>query len=351
MFSAYQLGELQLSNRIVMAPMTRCRAIDNIPNALIARYYEQRATAGLIITEGTAPSPNGLGYARIPGIYSDAQINGWRAVTERVHAADGRIFLQIMHTGRVSHPLNMPPQARIVAPSALALAGEMYTDQQGMQPYPVPEEMTADDIHQAQGEFVQAALNALAAGFDGIEIHAANGYLVNQFVNPASNKRRDEYGGSIANRCRFAIETAAAVAEAIGPEKTGIRISPYGVGSGMEIYDNIDATYLYLATLLGQQKLAYMHIVDHSAFGAPEVPEAIKRDIRDAFGGPIILCGNLNRQRAEELVAKELADLVAFGRPFIANPDLVKRMQNDEAVVEADASTFYTAGEEGLVDY
>lgn len=197
LFSSYKLGGLELKNRIVMAPMTRSRAIDNIPNDLMAEHYGQRADAGLIITEGTAPSANGLGYARIPGAYNDAQVEGWKLVTQAVHDKGGKIFLQLMHCGRVSHPANMEAGTEIVAPSALALEGEtMWTDSEGMQPYPVPKAMTAEDIEQAKNEYVHAAQNAIAAGFDGVELHGANGYLIDQFLNTASNKRTDQYGGS-----------------------------------------------------------------------------------------------------------------------------------------------------------
>ena len=216
LFSTTTLGGVTLQNHLVMAPMTRSRAINNVPNELIAQYYAQRASAGLIVTEGTSPSPNGLGYARIPGIFSDEQIAGWRRVTEAVHARGGRIFVQLMHTGRVSHALNLPAGARVLAPSAIAAAGEMYTDADGMKPLPVPEAMTDADITAAVAEFAQAATNAVAAGFDGIELHSANGYLLEQFIRPSSNQRTDRYGGTIGNRVRFLLEVVDATVAAIG---------------------------------------------------------------------------------------------------------------------------------------
>ncbi|HHJ81301.1 MAG TPA: alkene reductase, partial [Candidatus Tenderia electrophaga] len=200
LFSEYRLGDVVLNNRIIMAPLTRCRAIDNLANDLMRTYYQQRASAGLIISEGTSPSPNGLGYPRMPGIFSDAQVESWKPITEAVHEQDGKMFMQLMHSGRVSHPLNLPAGARVLAPSAVAADGQMFTDAEGMQDLPVPEAMSLDDIRSTVDEFAQAAGNAIAAGFDGVEIHAANGYLLEQFIRPNSNQRDDEYGGSIENR-------------------------------------------------------------------------------------------------------------------------------------------------------
>ncbi|MEM6645286.1 MAG: alkene reductase [Bacteroidota bacterium] len=352
LFSPLTLGDLTLKNRVIMAPMTRSRAIGNVPNALMAEYYGQRADAGLLITEGTAPSPNGLGYARIPALFSEAQVEGWKQVTAAVHAKGGAIFAQVMHTGRVSHPDNMPSGAEVVAPSAARLEGEqMWTDKGGMQDYPTPRAMTQADIDAAIQEFVAAAQNAIAAGFDGVELHGANGYLIDQFINVASNARGDEYGGSVANRSRFALEVAQATADAIGAQRVGIRLSPYGVFNGMGIFGSLDATFRHLAEQLGQIGLAYIHLVDHSAMGAPEVPTAIKTSIRDAFGGPIIISGGYDAERAEQDLADGLGHLVAFGRPFLANPDLVERFRTGAALNEADSNTFYTPGPEGYLDY
>jgi len=350
-FQKYKLGNIELKNRIVMAPMTRSRALTNIPNDLMVEYYKKRAEAGLIVTEGTAPSPNGLGYARIPGIFNTVQIEGWTKITDAVHKKGGKIFLQLMHTGRVSHPLNMAKDTQILAPSAVALTGKIHTDVQGIKSYPIPKEMTLSHIEQTQKEFVQAAKNAIKAGFDGVEIHGANGYLINQFINTASNKRKDTYGGSIKNRSRFALEVSKKIAEAIGADKVGIRLSPYGAFNGMEIYDNIDETYKYLATELGKLKLLYIHIVDLSSQGAPEVPQHIKDTIRESFKGNIIANGGLNLEEAAAILSREKADLVAFGRPFISNPDLVYRMKNKIALNEPNFDTFYTPGKEGYIDY
>ncbi len=351
LFSTYRLGDLGLPNRIVMSPLTRSRAINNIPNNLMATYYEQRAAAGLIITEGTAPSPNGLGYPRIPGAYSDAQVAGWKTVTDRVHAAGGRIFLQLMHVGRVGHPNNLPSGAELVAPSALAAPGEMYTDQAGPQPHPTPRAMSEQDIHAAVEEYVRSAHRAIEAGFDGVELHGANGYLIEQFLNPGTNQRSDAYGGDIAGRNRFAIEVAEAVVEAIGGGRTGIRVSPYGVFNGISVHDELDAQYGALAEALDRVGLVYVHTVDHSAMGAPEVPSAIKTLIRDRFSRAIILSGGYDKQRAEVDLTEGLGDLVAFGRPFIANPDLVERLAADAELATPNPDLFYTPGPEGYTDY
>lgn len=350
-FSQYKLGDIELSNRLIMAPMTRCRAIDNIPTELMVEYYRLRATAGLIITEGVAPSANGLGYARIPGIYSQAQIEAWKKVTDAVHAEGGKIVIQLMHTGRVSHPDNMEPNARMLAPSAIGMSGEMWTDEKGNQAYPVPVEMTLPDIEQAQEEFVQAAKNAIAAGFDAVELHAANGYLIDQFINTASNKRQDEYGGSIENRSRFTLEVANKVADAIGAHRTGIRFSPYGVFNDMEIFDDVEETYAYLAGELGKLNLLYIHLVDFSSQGAPEVPESVKSKIRNNFGRDIIVNGGLDRKKAETIVNEHKGNLVAFGQAFLANPDLVYKLENDLPLNNPDYDTFYTPDEKGYLDY
>jgi N-ethylmaleimide reductase len=352
LFTSYDLSGTELNNRIVMAPMTRCRAIGNIPNDLMAEYYAQRADAGLLITEGTAPSANGLGYARIPGLYSEAQVEGWKKVTTAVHAKGGKIFAQLMHTGRVSHPANMEAGTEIVAPSAIALAdGTMYTDSEGPQPYPVPREMTLADIEQAQNEFVKAAQNAIEAGFDGVELHGANGYLIDQFINTASNQRTDEYGGGHEARNRFAIETATKVAAAIGAEKTGIRLSPYGVFSGMVPFEGLEDAYEHLAGELGKLNLAYIHIVDHSAMGAPPVTDSVKSKIKNAFGGTIIASGGLDKAKAEAALENGVGHLTAFGRPFISNPDLVTKLQHDQELAAPNMDTFYTPGPEGYTDY
>ena len=351
-FTPQKVGSLELRNRIVMAPMTRCRAIDNIPNELIAEYYLQRSSAGLIITEGTSPSPNGLGYARIPGIFSKTQVEGWKKTTKAVHKNGGKIFVQLMHSARISHPLNMHKEAQILAPSPIKAAGQMWTDLKGLQDFVMPQEMTAQDILHARTEYVAAAENALFAGFDGVELHSANGYLLEEFLSPVSNKRTDNYGGNIENRCRFVLEVVKAVANAIGKDKTGIRLSPYGVASDMPHYPEIDATYDYLSKELNKLDIAYIHLADHSTMGAPEVPLEIKKVIRNNFKNTMIICGGNNKENAEEAVESGLTDLVAFGRPFINNPDLVERFKNNWPLSkDLNMDLFYTADEKGYTDY
>jgi N-ethylmaleimide reductase len=352
LFSPAYVGSVSIENRIVMAPMTRCRAIGNNPNSLMAKYYNQRSGAGLIITEGTSPSPNGLGYARIPGIFNEIQVEGWKLTTLAVHKNGGKIFIQLMHTGRISHALNMPRGSHILAPSAVKAAGQMWTDSKQLQDYPVPTAMTIEDILHAKTEFVDAALNAMDAGFDGVELHSANGYLLEQFLSPVSNIREDNYGGSIENRCRFVIEVASAVSETIGRNNTGIRLSPYGVASDMPHYPEINTTYEYLSEQLYKLGLAHIHIVDHSAMGAPAVPLEIKRQIRNIFKNTIILSGGYTKESAEADIQRGLGDVVAFGRPFINNPDLVDRLKNNWPLSqELDMDLFYSADEKGYTDY
>lgn len=352
LFEPFALRSIPLANRVVMAPMTRSRAVDaNTPNALMAAYYAQRASAGLIVTEGTSPSPNGLGYARIPGLFNAAQVQGWKLVTDAVHAKGGKIVVQLMHTGRVTHVANLPAGAKVYGPGDAACPGEMYTDAQGMQPYSPPQPMTEADIAHAIGEFAQSARLAIEAGFDGIELHAANGYLIEQFLNANVNLRSDGWGGSIAGRNRFAIEVARATAAAIGAERVGIRLSPHGVFNGTGGYADADAQYLALVEALSALGLLYVHVLDHSPLGAPPVPAALKAALHKAFDGPFILAGGYDRARAEAALREGQADLIAFGRPLLANPDLVERMRRDAPLNAPDMATFYTPGEKGYTDY
>lgn len=347
LFTPIKLGSLQLKNRIVMAPMTRNRALGNVPNALMAEYYRLRADAGLIITEGVSPSPNGLGYPRIPGIFNDAQVQGWKEVTYGVHLAGGHIFMQLMHTGRVGHTHNLPAGARVVGPSAITAPGQIWTDASGMQSHPVPVEMGEADIATAIDEYATAARLAVQAGCDGVELHGANGYLIDQFLNTASNQRTDRWGGSIDNRIRFAVEVARATVAAIGAERVGMRISPYGVFNGQQPDAEMDAMYLRLMDELNKLGLAYIHVVDHSSMGAPPVSPELKAKIRAAFKGRYILSGGYDAARANADLDAQRGDLVAFGRPFISNPDLVSKIKTNGALAPADSATFYTPGEKG----
>jgi N-ethylmaleimide reductase len=352
LFEPAKIGSISLSNSIVMAPMTRSRAIGNVPNDLMATYYGQRTGAGLIITEGTSPSPNGLGYARIPGIFNKEQVEGWKKVTKAVHDKGGKIVIQLMHTGRISHQANMAPGTKILAPSAVKPAGQMWTDSAQMQDFPVPNAMTAEELVSTKAEFVAAAKNAIEAGFDGVELHGANGYLLEQFLSPVTNVRTDEYGGSIEKRAKFVLEVTEAVAAAIGKDKTGIRLSPYGVASDMPHYPEIDAEYDYLSKELNKLDIAYIHLVDHSAIGAPAVPVEIKQKIRNNFKNTIIICGGFTKETAEAMLESGLANVTAFGRPFINNPDLVNRFKNNEELSQdLKMDLFYTPGELGYTDY
>lgn len=351
LFSKTVLGSLALQNHLVMSPMTRNRATGNIPNALMVEYYSQRATAGLIITEGASPSPNGLGYPRIPGIFSQAQVQGWKHITDAVHAKGAKMFIQLMHCGRIAHTLNLPAGASVLAPSAVASAGEMHTDAEGMKPLPVPKAMTGEDIKSTIAEFAQAAKNAVTAGFDGIELHSANGYLLEQFIRPNTNRRTDAYGGTIENRARFVLEVAKAAMDAIGKDRIGIRLSPFGVFNDMPLYDAMAADYTYLAKQINTLGLIYIHLVDHSPMGAPPVPESMKETFRALFTRTLILSGGYDAERADSDLVAGKCDLVAMGRPFLANPDLVTRWKTGAAVNTPDMDTFYTPGAKGYTDY
>ncbi|MDB4985133.1 MAG: NADH:flavin oxidoreductase/NADH oxidase [Myxococcaceae bacterium] len=351
LFSPYRFGRIELKNRVVMAPLTRSRSPGNVPNELNVQYYAQRTEAGLIITEGTSPSPNGLGYPRIPGLFSPEQAAGWKQVTEAVHAAGGHIFVQLMHTGRVGHPANLPKNGQLLGPSRIAAPGEIYTDAKGQQPYPVPMEMGEAHIAIAIGEHASAAKLAIEAGFDGVELHGANGYLIEQFLNVASNQRRDRWGGTVERRTQFAVEVARQVTAAIGADRVGMRISPYGASNGSTTDADTDAVYLRLVEQLSELGLLYVHTVDHSAMGAPKPSPTLYAEIRKTFQGTRILSGGYDRARAEHDLQEGRGDLVAFGRPFIANPRLVSKLESNGELLAPDPTTFYTPGPKGYTDY
>jgi N-ethylmaleimide reductase len=351
LFTPFDLGPTHLENRVVMAPMTRSRAVGNRPGELTVEYYRQRAEAGLIVTEGTSPSPNGLGYPRIPGLFDLEQVAAWRAVTDAVHAAGSRIFVQLMHTGRVGHPDNLPPGGRVLGPSAVAAPGEMYTDAAGPRPHPVPAAMTEAEIEDTVDEFARAAALAREAGFDGVELHGANGYLIDQFLNLASNRREDRWGGSVEGRARFALAVARRAGEAIGFDRVAMRLSPFGVFNGMAPDPDHHALHAHLAAELGRLGLVYVHVVDHSSMGAPKVDHEVKAAIRSGFGGTYILSGGYDKTRAEADLAAGKGDLVAFGRPFLANPRLVSKLRRGAPLIAPDPATFYTPGAKGYTDY
>ncbi|WP_103071711.1 alkene reductase [Aquimarina sediminis] len=351
-FQPYSLGSITLKNHIVMAPMTRSRAIKNTPNDMMALYYEQRSDAGLIITEGTSPSPNGLGYARIPGAFTDTQIEGWKNIASKVHNKDSKIFVQLMHCGRASAAPNLPEGAKVIAPSSIQLSGEIYTDTAGLQPYVIPEAMSKDEIQNTQKEYIESATNLVAAGIDGVELHSANGYLLDQFLNPASNVRKDEYGGSYKNRTRFLLELTQKTIDAIGANRVGVRISPYGVFNDMQgEYDDLIEMYSYLAAELAKLNIAYIHIVDHRGMGAPDFPTDIVTTIKEIFKGTIITGGNINTEKEAQAILDKGSDLAYIGRPYISNPNLVTKLKNNITLTQPTMDTFYTPGEVGYTDY
>lgn len=349
LFAAMKLGPYTLSNRIFMAPMTRNRAPGNVANELMARYYAQRAGAGLIITEGSQISTQAVGYPATPGIYSDEQAEGWQIVTNAVHERGGHIFLQLWHTGRVSHP-DYHGGELPVAPSAIAPRGEAPT-YEGMKPYVTPRALLTDEMPGIIADYEAAAEKAMAAGFDGVEIHGANGYLIDQFLRDGTNKRGDSYGGSLDKRMRFLTEVTTAVVKVWGPGRVGVRLSPSGTFNDMTDSDPA-TTFTTTAERLNGFNLAYLHIVDALAddirHGAKTVPLA---SMRGAYRGTLVVCGEYDRERAIQTVSTGQADAVAFGRPYIANPDLVERLRRGVALNEPDEATFYGGAEAGYTDY
>lgn len=350
LFTPLNTAAIELKNRIVMAPMTRSRALHNIPNNLMAKYYAQRASAGLIITEGISPSPNGLGYPRIPGIFDYDQIEGWKKTTHAVHKNGGKIFAQLMHTGRIGNYANLPEGATLVGPSAISAEEELFTDTKGMLKTETPKELDINSLHATIEEFAIAAKNAISAGFDGVELHGANGYLLEQFLNPAANTRTDLYGGSIENRARFTLEVTRAVAGAIGENKAGIRFSPYENVNTMPAYDETYATYEYLAREMNKIGILYLHVVDAAARKSQEGTGLISA-MRSYFSGLLILNGGYTKDKAVAAIESREADMIAFGSLYLANPDLPYRLENDLHFTQPDQSTFYTPGEKGYTDY
>jgi N-ethylmaleimide reductase len=350
LFDNYNLAGINLSSRIVMAPLTRCRAIDgNTPNALMAEYYGQRAGAGLIIAEGTAPSPNGLGYTNIPGLFNEKQAKEWKKSTQAVHDKGGKIFIQLMHTGRVSHIDNLPKGAEVVSASAIAQPGTVKTYLNGHLPYTLPKAMTIEDIHHCIGEFINSSTLAVQAGFDGIEVHASHGYLPNQFINEASNTRTDEYGGSIENRCRFTLDIVKQTIKHIGKEKVGIRLSPFSYADENENPETVIATYKYLASELDKLNIAYVHL-SHMGERNP-LKFNLWKEIRKIYSGTLILCGDFTKETAQQALDNNEADLIAFGRDFIANPDFVERLKHNYPLAERDNEKWYGNTAEGYTDY
>lgn len=348
LLSPFTKDKLELKNHLVMAPMTRSRAIDNLPNPLMETYYGQRTGAGLIVTEGTAPAPEALGYPRIPGIFSLQQVEAWKPITTKVHQDGTKIFLQLMHTGRIGHTDNLPKGVSLIGATALKAVGQIFTDTKGLQDFSEPLPLTKAGINKVIDDFVYASKNAIEAGFDGVEIHGANGYLLEQFLNPNVNNRTDEYGGSIINRSRFTLDVVQAVAQAIGNGKVGIRFSPFSKLGDLALYDEekVTDTYGWLAQSLNGLHIAYLHI----AVNAP-IPEKTFQTIRSNFSKTIILSNGLTPETGEEALHSGFADLVAFGRSFLSNPDFVERIKVGAALNPVDYAHLYTPGSVGYIDY
>lgn len=364
LFEPATLGPLTLKNRIVMPPLTRQRSAQpgDVPTPVMARYYQQRASAGLIISEGTQIEPRGQGYAWTPGIYNQAQVEGWRTVTDAVHAEGGIIFAQLWHVGRVSHNALQPDNAPPVAPSAIQAQKVKAFIETGpgagtlVEPS-TPRELSVAEIKALVELYAQAARNALDAGFDGVEIHSANGYLVNQFISAHANQRTDEYGGSLHNRLRFLREVVQAVSAVVGPDRLGVRFAPLFTSTEEDrvyigfVEDDPHQTYIEAIKVLEQEGIAYLSIAEADWANAPDLPEAFRREVRSTFSGRIIYAGLYTAERAARVIEAGLADLVAFGRPFIANPDLPERIANGWPLNALNVAGMYGGGEQGFTDY
>ncbi len=348
LFESIEVGALTVPNRIVMAPMTRSRAdMEGNQAPIAATYYEQRASAGLLITEATAVSIKGRGYPAIPGIWNDTQVAAWRGVASSVHAAGGRVIMQLFHTGRIGH--SSLQDGYTESSSAIAPAGQLMGADFAMHDAETPRETSLDDIQRVVQEFATAAANAMKAGFDGVELHAANGYLVDQFLRDGVNQRTDEYGGSIENRARFFFEVLEAMIGAAGPRKVGVRISPWNPFNSMSD-SNPGALFTYVAKKLNDYPVSYLHIIEPND-KSQAVFDAEVGSLRDAYKGIVIVNGGYRRETAEAALEKGLADLVSFGVPFISNPDLVERLRHNAELTPADSATFYQGGEKGYIDY
>jgi len=350
LFSPIKIGNYLLRNRIFMAPMTRCRSIhENVPNEMMTHYYLQRASAGLIITEGTQISTRGIGYPNTPGIHTSDQVEGWKHVTDAVHKQGGRIFLQLWHVGRISHPAFHNGELPF-APSAIKPAGSIYTPE-GMKEFVAPHPLSIDEIKTVVEQYVQGAKNAIKAGFDGVEIHGANGYLIDQFLRDGTNQREDMYGGSIENRGRFLFEIVEGICSAVGSDKTGVRLSPSGTFNDMKDSDP-GKHFSYICDKLNGYGLAYLHIIDalegDIRHGANVVDLSL---LREAYKGVLIANGGYTKERGNKAIQSGLADAVAFGALFLANPDLPARFEANAQLNVPDNSTFYTQDENGYTDY
>ncbi len=334
-----------------MAPMSRRRAVNGVPGPSTQLYFAQRASAGLIITDNTAVAPNGIGYLQVPGIYNEEQKAAWKKVADAVHAKGGKIFMQLVHAGRIGHPLNNEGNAPIVAPSAVQADGVIRIPGDVHVPLPVPEALSTAGAKAMVEAHIQAAISAIEAGFDGVEIHGAHGFLPEQFLNPHTNRRTDEYGGSIENRSRFLLEIMEGVVAAIGKERTGVRLSPFAYINDLPAYDEEAATYTYIIDALQKLDILYIHLSALVTNGRSSISDAFLQDVRNRFSNLLILAGGHTAASAEALLQNNLVDLVAFGKPFIANPDLVERFRHNAELAVPNADTFYQGGDTGYIDY
>ncbi|MDQ1858063.1 alkene reductase [Chryseobacterium sp. WLY505] len=355
-FKEATIGSLHLKNRIAMAPMTRARNEDGIPKDFNAEYYAQRTGSGLIITEGTAISPTSKGVLHIPGLYTDAQVEGWKLVTDAVHEKGSKIFTQLWHVGRVSH-VTIQPDGQAPVSSSDIQAGETHAwgyDENGKEGFVInskPRALATEEVKQIIQDFTAAAVNAIKAGFDGIELHGANGYLIEQFLNPFVNNRKDEYGGSIENRSRFLLEIVDSAINAIGADKVAVRLTPYGGLYEMPHYDEIEATYEYLAKELSKRNIIYIHIMDQKSRGSFALPADFMKRFRSWYDGVIILAGGMDREKSEKLINEGVIDIAAFGEAFISNPDLVDRLENNWELTPPKRELHYGLTMEGYLDW
>lgn len=358
LFAPFRFAGHELRNRFVMAPMTRARRPDYVPDAETALYYRQRASAGLIVSEGTPVSPEGQGYIHVPGIWSDEQVEGWRLVTDAIHEQGGAIFAQLWHVGRMSHSSLQPdggaPVSSTTRPARDPKSMAYVLGEDGVPGFAkpsVPRALATEEVSRVVADFARAGRNAQSAGFDGIEVHAANGYLFEQFLNPVLNERTDRYGGSIENRVRLVLETVDALIGVLCKDRVGIRLAPFNRQFDMPVYDDGGETYLHLARELDKREIAYIHLNDNWAAGHSVIDEAFLREFRKAYRGTLILAGAMTLDRARHLVEEGLIDLPAFGQPFISNPDLVERLRQGAALAQPDRATYYGGGSEGYTDY
>ncbi len=331
--------------------MNRRRAFAGIPSDSAAAYFGQRAGAGLIITDNTAVAPNGIGYLGTPGIYNQDQIDGWKRVTHEVHARGGRIFMQLVHAGRIGHYLNNEGQMPLIAPSVVTAAGLMRTRGEIHLPISEPVEATAADVRRLIDEHIQGAVNAMEAGFDGVEIHGAHGFLPEQFLHPHTNRRTDAYGGSIFARSRFLLEIVEGTVAAIGKERTGVRLSPFVKLNDLPEYAEEAETHRYMVDALQEMGVVYIHLSDQGPVGHGKIPEAFIRDLRRRYHGLVVLAGGYTAETAEAALQAGLADLIAFGKPYIANPDLTERFRHNIPLTAGDPDTYYQGGDGGYTDY